>query len=120
MVPGLHLIEDAVSREYVECIVDLLPREIMQGIDRQTSDQKLGMVQNPDSSRQEALTERETSVELPASLQVHYFRPLPEFVSMISEDVIPPEWKSEVWQGSECNCSIVQRYRAGEGIQIHV
>lgn len=88
--------EDAVSLEYADWIVSMLPPELLL-----TS-----------SAASQGPRAKKTGS---ASLQMHHFAPLPDYISMISEDVIPTGWKAEVWSDRECDCSIVQSYRAGEG-----
>lgn len=83
--------EDAISQEYADWILSLLPQEFLKqasAIDRSSGS---------------------------ASLQMHHFAPLPDYISMISEDVIPLNWKARIWSGEECDSSIVQAYQAGEG-----
>lgn len=99
MVPGLYLIHQAISQEYADCLLKSLPKDFLD-VDKQ-------QVSNNNNLQN-------------ASLQMHHFAPLPEWVSMISEDVIPEAWKVEHWAGNESNASIVQRYKAGEGICWHV
>lgn len=107
MVDGLLLIENAISEEYANSVISGLP------------DDFLGVF---NKGRLEDINKNLWSEDLVAdlgakraSLQLHHFAPLPEFVSMVSEDVIPQPWKDRVWNGQDCNCSIVQGYRAGEG-----
>lgn len=96
---GLTWIENIIEESYARDILSLLPRQVTLP----------------------SVTESESVVQdSSASLQWHCFRPLPDVINFVSEDVIPGEWKDQVWQGQECDCAIVQKYRAGEGIRYHV
>lgn len=97
-MPGIRLVSEAVSQEYADLLVSQLPPEFT--------------ISSPKKEEQSSMTR--------ASLQLHHFSPLPEWISMVSEDVIPNDWKTDHWSGEECNTSIVQRYKPGEGIRWHV
>ena len=115
MIPGLELINDAVSVEYAEQIVELLPPILVHGPpdEQVTSDAQK--------------TSSTTGQAVGSGLQAHYFRPVPDFVSFVDEDAIPEDWKQSVWRQDDdngpsgsCDCAIVQRYDPGQGIRPHV
>ena len=86
---GLKIITDAITQEYADLILASLPHEFVQGCDST------------------------------ANLQLHHFRPVPEYITMISEDAIPQDFKDDTWNGCETDCAIVQRYAPGSGIDWH-
>lgn len=92
MIPGLEIVQDAISEEYEQAILNLLPVSFTRTV--------LGA--------------------RCSSQQLHYFSPVPEVISMISEDVIPNTFKAKVWESKECNSAIVQSYAPGDGIAWHI
>ena len=92
MIPGLEIVQDAISEEYEQAILNLLPVSFTRTV--------LGA--------------------RCSSQQLHYFSPVPEVISMISEDVIPDTFKAKVWSSMECDSAIVQSYAPGDGIAWHI
>ncbi|ORY80992.1 hypothetical protein BCR37DRAFT_60748 [Protomyces lactucae-debilis] len=99
-IDGLVLIQDAISAEYADQLLRLLPREVLVNDNSQ--------LKTPQGSSSTA------------SVQMHHFSPLPDYLTFISEDVIPDDWKTEHWQGFDCEAAIIQRYKPGQGIDWHV
>lgn len=109
MIPGLELINDAASEEYAAQIVALLPAVLTHGAVEPPTEVQIGAAH--------------AGQAVGSGLQAHYFRPLPDFVSFVDEDVIPDAWRQRVWhdeEGAACDCAIVQRYDPGQGIRPHV
>ncbi|BFZ56940.1 hypothetical protein PYCC9005_003990 [Savitreella phatthalungensis] len=99
-ISGLTIVNEAVSTEYAAHIVKLLPLELL-------GEAKLSSAQTTGSGK-----------------QAHFFRPLPECISYVNDDVVPESWRIAVWQdeqsSADCDAAIIQSYAPGDGIRPHV